>query len=176
MAAPLPEEAAARAWSALSGVRDAHPDVRWLAPEKLHLTLVFLGQTDASRVPVLIEALGGVSPMHAPFRVMTGDAGGRVAGRGTGVAWLRLADGGHELAQLSIDIDDAIGSQVYDAQNAPRPHLTVARGASNAALADLRNSVRSIRLSWTIDRIVLFRSHTDPGGSRYEELSSSRLG
>ena len=137
---------------------------------------MFLGQTDAARVATLTQQLAEVASRHAPFGVTTGDAGGRVGGRRGGVAWLRLADGGHEVAQLSIDMDDAIGSQTYDARNAPRPHLTVARRVTEAALADLRSAARSIRLSWIVDRIVLFRSHTGPAGSRYEELTSSRLG
>jgi 2'-5' RNA ligase len=147
-----------------------------LEPEKLHLTLVFLGQTDASRVEALGAAIAGVTPRHAPFNVMTGEAGGRVGGRRGGVAWLRLADGGHEVARLSIDVDDAVGSHAYDAKNAPRPHLTVARRANECALADLRTAVRSVRLSWTVGRVVLFRSHAGPGGSRYEEMFSSSLG
>jgi 2'-5' RNA ligase len=147
-----------------------------LAPEKLHLTLVFLGQTDGSRVEALGAAIAGVTPRHAPFNVMTGHAGGRVGGRRGGVAWLRLADGGHEVARLSIDVDDAIGSRAYDAKNAPRPHLTVARRANDSALADLRTAVRSVRLSWKVSRVVLFRNHTGPGGSRYEEVFSSSLG
>lgn len=176
MAAPLPEDPAKRAWSAFAGVRARHSDVRWLEPEKLHLTLVFLRQTDASRITALADALAGVAPRHLPFNVTTGDAGGRVGGRRGGVAWLRLAEGGRELAQLSLDVDDAMGSHTYNAANAPRPHLTVARSATEAALADLRAAVRSIPLTWTVERIVLFRSHTGPGGSRYEELATASLG
>jgi 2'-5' RNA ligase len=175
VAAPLPESAAVGVWQALAAVRGKHTDVRWLPPEKLHLTLVFLGQTDASRVEALAEAIERVADGHGAFRAVTGDAGGRVGGRRGGVLWLRLADGGHEVAQLSIEIDDAIGSGTYDAAKAPRPHVTLARRATEGALADLRAAAGSLRLEWKVDRIVLFRSHTGPGGSRYEELHSSVL-
>ena len=144
--------------------------------EKLHLTLVFLGQTEAVRVETLSEAVSDVAARHAPFPARTGEAGGRVGGRRGGVAWLRLADGGHEVAQLSIDVDEAIGSNTYDARNAPRPHLTLARRATEESLADLRRAAGALELSWSVDRIVLFRSHTGPGGSRYEPLFSERLG
>jgi RNA 2',3'-cyclic 3'-phosphodiesterase len=159
----------------LGGVRAKHPHVRWLPIEKLHLTLVFLGQTEASRVGALSEAIAEVAAHLGPFGVRTGDAGGRVGGRRGGVAWLRLADGGHEVAQLSIDVDDAIGTNVYDARNAPRPHLTLARRATKGSLEELRGAASSLELSWLVDRIVLFRSHTGPGGSLYEELFSNRL-
>lgn len=149
--------------------------MRWLPPNKLHLTLVFLGPTEPSRVPAVAAAVEAVAPNHEPFDVATGDAGGRAGGRRGGVAWVRLADGGHEVAQLSLDLDEAIGSHTFDANNAPRPHLTIARGVSETALGDLRSTANTLRLTWTVDRIVLLRSHTDPGGSRYEELASAML-
>ncbi len=166
---------AARVWKGLERVRARHDNVRWLAPEKLHLTLVFLGSTDAERVPVLADAVRDVAAAHSPFGVATGDAGGRVGGRRGGVAWLRLAHGGRDVAQLARAVDDALGSHTYDDGNAPRPHLTLARGATEAALAELRASSSSLRLTWTVDRIVLLRSYTDPKGSRYEELASHDL-
>ncbi len=166
---------AARVWEALAEVRTRHPLVRWLPPNKLHLTLVFLGSTDAGRVEEIASVVATAAGNHAPFEVRTGDAGGRVGGRRGGVAWLRLADGGHETAQLSLDIDDAIGSHTFDARNAPHPHLTLARRATQGAIDDLRNVTDQIQLGWTVDRAVLFSSHTDPGGSRYEELASAML-
>ena len=171
----MPEVAAARAWEALAEVRTLHPQVRWLPQNKLHLTLVFLGPTDPGRVESISAAVARVARSHQSFDVATGDAGGRLGGRGGGVAWLRLADGGRDVGQLSLELDDAIGAHRYDANNAPRPHLTVARGASEDALVDLRHAADTLRITWSVDRAVLFRSHTDPRGSRYEELTSASL-
>lgn len=98
-----------------------------------------------------------------------------MGGRRGGVAWVRLADGGHEVAQLSLDLDAAIGSQTFDAKRLPHPHLTVARGVGEGALHDLAATAAAMRLWWTVDRIVLFRSHTDPAGSRYEDLAAASL-
>lgn len=168
--------AAARVWETTAAVRTAHPMVRWLPINKLHLTLVFLGETDPSRIEALAAAVEGVAGAHQPFYVATGDAGGRVGGRRDGVAWLRLAEGGYEVAQLSLDVDDAIGSHTFDARNAPRPHLTLARRATQGAIDDLRTVSDRIQLGWTVEQIVLFRSYTGPGGSRYEQLASATLG
>ena len=176
MAAPLPELAAARVWEALADVRGLHPQVRWLPPSKLHLTLVFLGSTNPARVEEISTSLERVAPSHRSFDVATGDGGGRSGGRRGGVAWLRLADGGPEVAQLSLDMDDAIGAHTYSTNKAPRPHLTVARRATDAAINDLRALADPLQLAWTVDRVTLFRSHTDPSGSRYEELTSIALG
>ena len=149
--------------------------VKWLPINKLHLTLVFLGQTDASRLSELAAAMEGVASQHEPFDVATGDGGGKLHDRRGGVAWLRLAQGGHQVAQLSLDLDNAIGSNAFGENRAPRPHLTVARGVSEAALEDIRSVAAQVTLGWTVDSLVLFRSHTKPSGSEYEALASADL-
>lgn len=150
-----------------------------MAPELLHLTLVFLGATDADHVPDITRALAGVARRHAPYEALTGIAGGRVndrpqARRG-GVAWLGLGRGAPETAALALDVDAALGGATYDERRAPQPHLTVARNVDAAALAALRELSGGLHVAWQSERIVLFRSHTGPRGSRYEELSSLPL-
>jgi len=53
VAAALPEETASAVWDHLTPLRDRFRDVRWMPPELLHLTLVFLGQTEPERVPMI---------------------------------------------------------------------------------------------------------------------------
>lgn len=179
VAATLPEPAPEAVWTALAPLRGAHPSVRWMRPEQLHLTLVFLGQTDASRVRDIVAALQRVAAGHARYGAATGDAGGRVderpnARRG-GVAWLRLATGGPETAALALDVDGELGSRTYDERRSPRPHLTVARNVDAPVLEALRKLAPSLRLAWSVEEVVLFRSHTGPGGSRYERLATFEL-
>lgn len=112
---------------------------------------------------------------HAPYQVATGEGGGRTGDRRGGVAWLRLAEGGHETGQIALDLDRAIGSATYDAGRPPHPHLTLARGVDQATLDDLRAVARDVTLRWMADRLVLYRSYTDPHGSRYEELAAVDL-
>jgi 2'-5' RNA ligase len=168
----MPEPDAAAAFQALAALRERHPGARWLPPEKLHLTLVFLGQTDAREIERIAAATAAVAARHQAYHVTTGDGGGRVNTERGGVCWLRLADGGHQTAQLALDLDAEIGSATYDATHAPHPHLTLARGVDQETLDDVRATARSLTFEWTADRLVLFRSFTDPHGSVYEELGA----
>jgi 2'-5' RNA ligase len=167
--------AAEQAWQALAGLRGRHPDARWLPVDKLHLTLVFLGQTDAREVERISAAVAAVAARHAAYDVATGEGGGRISDRRGGVAWLRLTNGAHETAGIALELDDAIGSATYDAARPPHPHLTLARGIDQRVLDDVRATAHEVRLRWTADRLVLFRSYTDPRGSHYEELHASPL-
>ena len=150
-----------------------------MATDLLHLTLVFLGQTDASRVPEITSRLAQVATRHQAFDVRTGAAGGHVddrpGARRGGVAWLTLAGGARETIDLSLDIDAALESRTYDAHRRPRPHLTVARNVDQPALQALSELAPHLALHWQATRIVLFRSQTGPSGSRYEELASHIL-
>lgn len=149
--------------------------MRWVPPEKLHLTLVFLGSIDATEAPSVGAAMQAVAQRTQAFEVATGEGGGYDGGRRGGVAWLRLSQGAHGVAQLALELDAAIGRHTYDSTHRPRPHLTVARHVTEAALEDIREAANTVQPAWLVDRIVLFRSHPDPGGSRYEELSSAML-
>jgi 2'-5' RNA ligase len=171
----MPAAAAERATNALAALRSRHPDARWLPANKLHLTLVFLGQIDASRVKDLSASTAAVAARHQAYEVVTGDGGGRVHTERGGVCWLRLADGGRETAQLALDLDATIGSHIYDPRHPPHPHLTLARGIDQATLKDVQETAHDLTLRWTADRLVLFRSYTDPHGSIYEELHSCPL-
>lgn len=159
----------------LAPLRGRHPEARWLPPDKLHLTLVFMGLSDAAAVPGVTAAIERVAATHECYDAATGDGGGRVHDHRDGVCWLRLVDGGRETSQLALDLDEALCSATYDADHPPHPHLTLARGVDKAALEDMVSTSRGLNLRWTADRIVLFRSYTDPRGSRYEELASFPL-
>lgn len=147
---------------------------RWAKREQLHATLVFLGQTDADDVARLGEVLALAATQNAEFQTSTGEAGGRADDRRGGVAWLRLDDHQRRIRNLAREIDWRIGSGIF-AEARPRPHVTVARRIDEELLADLRSSAPQLATAFTVDRVVLYRSHAEPGGSRYEALAEEPL-
>lgn len=142
--------------------------------EQYHATMVFLGATDPGRVPEISAAIARAAASE-PFDVLTGHGSGRAGGRRGGVAWLRLAGGREQLEELAWAVDREVGSGTYTAAAPPRPHVTVARRIDESLLDDLRATARDLRVPWRVERIVLYRSHTGPRGSVYEELSSAQL-
>lgn len=137
--------------------------------------MVFLGGTPAREVPRLDDRLAATAGRWPAFRVTMGAGDGFTERRRSGgVAWLRVAEGYDQAARLALALDAAIGANAF-AKVPPRPHLTLARGVTEALLADLRSGQPASHLGWPVDNLVLFRSHSAPGGSRYEELSRHPL-
>jgi 2'-5' RNA ligase len=125
VACDLPDETrrAVAAWQrrALEG----HDGLR--LNHALHITLAFLGQVAAARVPALTEALLQVRVPRCEVAVAE-PAFLPVRGAKR-VIVLRLADRGGELARLQTDVAAALaGTGLFEAGGRPwLPHLTVAR-------------------------------------------------
>jgi RNA 2',3'-cyclic 3'-phosphodiesterase len=166
-------------WESLAPLREQFPATRWIRPDLLHLTLVFMGQVDTARVAEINDGLRDVARRHAAFQTTIGGADGHVddrpRARPGGVAWLTLSEGADETASLALDADATIGATTYDERRRPRPHLTVARAIDVPALAALQALALTLRVGWMTGSLVLFRSHTGSGGSRYESLGSHQL-
>lgn len=67
-------------------VGQAAAHMRWVSPERWHVTLAFLGEVDPDRIPDLAGRLDEVAATHPPLEGM------RLAGAGTfrGVLWLGI--------------------------------------------------------------------------------------
>jgi len=140
------------------------------------LTLVFLGPADPSHVARITTAIEDAAASRAAIDVTTGEPGGRAVGQRGGVAWLSIDRGSRELTGVALDLDRDLDSATFSGSRRPRPHLTVARRVDETVLRALRDWSRTTPpVGWKSTRLVLLRSHTDPGGSRYEELASANL-
>ncbi len=179
MALPLPEEAAAAVVERLAAARAEFPGARWIPLPFLHLTLVFLGATDPARRPALVRAIDSAVEREPPFTIETGAGGGRDRADGDGVAWLRLARGGAETSRIGGWLEATVAGQTAggrEPRRSPSAHLTVARRASSELIRYLEEAPpATLRVTWTADRIVLFRSHLERTGARYERLHEAHL-
>src|SRR5438105_8287060 len=53
----------------------AGTEVKWVEPENLHVTLLFLGEVDMLDVPALCQAVADTVRTHAPFAMSLEKAG-----------------------------------------------------------------------------------------------------
>lgn len=172
-----PDAVRRRLWSSLAPLREALPSVRWIPPERLHVTLRFMGDVPPRRLPRLIraaEALDGVAPFEA------GLAGtGAFPKRGPPrVYWVGVR--GRPLSGLRESLDGALAREgVAREDRTFHPHLTVGRaGRGRSGRLGVRAGVDVALpdLAFTVAAIHLVRSDLLPGGPRYSNVHRAVLG
>jgi RNA 2',3'-cyclic 3'-phosphodiesterase len=182
LAAPLPDELQSALFLALTGARRAASQARWVRPGQLHLTLAFLGEREASAVPLLLEALHPVGRRHVPLLLGLKGAGCFGRPHAPNVLFAELAGDVAGLQALAADVRAALGTLFSCDEKAEsfRPHLTLARArgrAGDAALSRCRRALKDRVLgAFVLQRLALYQSELLATGSRYTELAEFPLG
>lgn len=178
LAVDLPERVREQVAAAQARLRAAAPEpVRWTPPEKLHLTLKFLGDAfPAEQIPRLVSAVASRLARLERFEVALAGYGAFPSAREARVLWIGVAGGARELGRLARRLDAAGARAGTPRDKRPfRAHLTLGR---------LRRAVRVDTLAlecpaidpFPVEEVVLFQSRTDPGGSSYVPLARVPLG
>ena len=184
----IEEEIRRRIARFITEMRELAPDVRWVTPESLHVTLKFIGEKPDASVKQVEESLASVSA--TAFNISFRGAGFFPTAQSARVFWIGIeADAG--LAKLASAIEDALfaigipkESRVFS------PHLTLARtgsGAPSRQRSDKQNK-RFERLqqrlsnapfrefgTMTSRQFFLYRSQLSRQGSRYSKIAQFEL-
>jgi len=131
LAGVVPEAVKQSLEAQLEPVRAATPQARWLPPESLHLTLVFLGSVPDPTVPVLRQAFAGVCGRHHALSLTLSGVETFGPSRSPKVLATTLGGDVELLQALVTDARHAAEPLVALEPERPfRPHLTVARARS----------------------------------------------
>ena len=179
IAVPLPQEIADRAAACLTG---ALPALRPVRPERMHITLAFLGWVGDDRLAAATEAAQAAAAGHAPFD-LTLDHAGRFPSTGRPRAvWLGSTAGTDELARLAADARRELTDRSFALQDRPFfPHLTHARVRADASGPESRTVAVAVdglvvpELRVRVDRIAVVESQLSPGGPRYTTRAEAAL-
>lgn len=140
----------------------------WPPPANLHLTLAFLGEQPEDRLPVLRAVGGDVAAGHGAFELRTAGLGGFPRPSHARVLWLGL-EAEPSLVALAGRLRKALGEVGIAVDAKPyAPHLTLARFAAPVDITACGAGPRP--QAFTVDRLVLYRSHLGAQGARYEAL------
>jgi RNA 2',3'-cyclic 3'-phosphodiesterase len=168
---PSPEAVAhlSAALAALVAGRGPAPEVRWIPPDRWHVTICFFGEVAEPRIPEITRRLA-----RAADRSQSGTVSLRRGGHfGRQALYLRLAGDVAPLTTLATTAATAakrVGIPVEDRRF--RPHLTVARGRAGADLASWATALSEyVGPPWHVERLVLVRSELRPF-PRYTDVAA----
>lgn len=173
----LPVDARACAAQAVGSLQAATPaEARWVTPERLHLTLKFLGEIREDDVPRLIARAQAKLASEVPFELALAGFGAFPNAREASVLWLGVAQGAGALARLARKLDSA--SRALGGARDRRPfaaHLTLAR-LRTPARVELERVSAPESVPWTASEVILYESRPSAGGARYVPLAHLPLG
>lgn len=176
---PLGELARAAVAARMESFRARAPRARWVRPEKLHLTLAFLGGCAPEALPPLAELLGEVGPRHAPLELRFTTLDGFGVRRRPKVFFLNVEGELTRLHSLQGELSSGLArlSHPQEARGF-HPHLTLARARDPRGDPALGGCLGEggPEIPDRIDRLVLFESRTVKGEARYEQHVVVRLG
>lgn len=163
IACPVPEDVA---MLLSSWLRQKVPNGNWrlTPPDQVHVTLLFLGETEAAIGAELIRYVSAldVRPGRAAAQALR-RFGTSAVGVDLQLEPLRLADLGHVIS--------GAGKLASRNPESFRPHLTLARIRNCAPDFCLPDDLPGIEFE--LGPITLYRSHLSPEGSRYERLAQA---
>jgi 2'-5' RNA ligase len=176
-AAELAPEAREQAAKAIEALRALLGDeARWVQPEKLHLTLKFLGNVDPERLPKLAQRVAGKLAPEDAFDVELAGLGAFPSARAARVVWLGVSRGAAPLARLARKTDAAAARLGVRRERRPyRAHLTLGR-LRRPARVPLERIVPPDPVSFPVSEVVLFESRLSSTGSTYIPLVRLPLG
>jgi 2'-5' RNA ligase len=151
----------------------------WLPPDRLHITLVFIGHVDADRAAIIAGHLQ--APFAGPpFQMTIGGVGAFPVRGSPRVLWAGVEQGRDRLLNLEKQLRARCAPATSPEDERPyQPHLTLARVREAAGLrtASLLERLEGTTLGTTwVEAITLFESRLSPKGPTYVPLMRSRLG
>lgn len=145
---------------------------RFEAPEKLHITLAFLGWVDAKRVEAIRDALQAVAQNQAPFDITLDRVGAFPHERRPRIIWLGSHDQGEGFRRVARAAQAAYEDLGFTFTQDAVAHVTIARvkeGRAHLPMLDME----AVRMR--VAHISLFESLRDARTTRYEVRDRAAL-
>lgn len=156
------------------------PDVKWVEPENLHLTLKFLGEVDEAKIAGVIEKTRlGVSE-NSRFKVHLLEIGTFPNLKFPRVVWIGVSEGKEELKDLSKRIEENLFHLGFPKENREfSAHLTIGRVRSPKKKEKLVKKIEELGKSdigeFAVDKVLVMESQLSPKGPTYRVIEEVNL-
>lgn len=176
LALHLSEDIKKTALKTIETLKLTRANVSWLEPEKMHITLKFLGDTDKSRVKGILPLLTEVAEAVKVYKITTGKLGAFPSKEDPKVVWIGLSAGIVETIDLSKNIDQALFKAAFKREEKPfNPHITIGRvkgGVNHNKLAATLSTTIIPPIEQQITGFTLVKSELRPEGVAYKEIET----
>jgi len=162
-------------------LRSTRADVRWVNPEKIHLTLKFFKNIEESRIEPIFKSIEEPIRNTLPFSLEVRGVGAFPHLRNPRVIWMGLVDGREVLVSFQRQIETQLEKIGFQPEDRPfHPHLTLGRMKSSRGKEELVGRMERHKEEefgdFQVERVILFKSDLKPSGPIYTLLKEIKLG
>jgi 2'-5' RNA ligase len=162
-------------------LRSTRADVRWVNPEKIHLTLKFFGNIEESRIDPIFKSIEEPVRNTPPFSIEVKGVGAFPQLRNPRVIWMGLVDGKEILTSFQKQIETQLEKIGFQPEDRPfHPHLTLGRMKSSGGKEELVGRMEKHREEefgdFPVERVILFKSDLTSSGPIYTLVKEIKLG
>ena len=180
IAVPTPSPLLQRLQTLEEELKELRLDCKWVLPQRIHLTLKFLGETPFSLLKDLKVSLDQIAYGHPGFSFYIDRFGAFPNPRRPRILWVGSDESPLELQRLIGSLESAcVGLGFQKEERVFKPHLTVGRLRSLKNCDRLERWVKENPLSWREEfpckQLVLFQSVLRPEGPIYTPLHEVTL-
>lgn len=175
IALDMPEAVQAGLGEIQARLRETGASVKWVKPDRIHLTLKFLGNVPQETLPQIAAALEAVASRTAPFRLRPEGCGAFPSLNQMRVIWVGLRGEEKILDTLQREVEEAVLPLGFPKEDRPfKPHLTLGRVKGRQRLRSLQESLRAHESfaaeAFDVKELVLYKSDLRPEGAHYTPL------
>jgi 2'-5' RNA ligase len=176
IAFPLPVEIKETLASVQGNLRSCNLDAKWVTPERLHLTLKFLGEVPEAKLEPIREKLNSVAKEFKALSVTLEKFGFFPHERNPRIFFV-ATDKEEALQKIASHLEEELAQLGFAPEHRFKSHITLARFRSRKNIDCIREKIKELKIEgrFSCQDIVLFKSTLTPSGPIYEEIFKARL-
>lgn len=155
--------------------------VKWVTPESMHVTLLFLGEVDDRELHAVCKAVKEAAATEPPFALRVSGVGAFPTPRRPKILWAGITDGAEPLQRLNVALEERmldLGCYRKE-ERGYTPHLTLGRAQGDADAFTLAAELPK-RLAWeggrfAVDEVLVYSSENDRDGPVYTVIGRAPL-
>lgn len=156
-------------------LKKAGAQVSWVKPDRIHLTLKFLGNVSEDLIDGIKQALEEVAASTNRLRLQPSSCGAFPTLKRMRVVWVGLQGDDEPLRALVKQVESALEPLGFTPEDRPfKAHLTLGRVKGSRNLRSLQDALLAGRdfqaEAFDVTELVLYKSELRPEGAHYTPL------
>lgn len=172
IAALLPDNVLLELQNFIRSLKEDINGVKWEKPEKLHVTLKFLGNVEQARVREISSLVEDLAKKYSPFKTNLSEFGGFPRLKNPRVLYVGLSQN-EQLSTFHRELDQGLSKIGFEKEKRKFiPHITIARVKKRISID---RTYKISKTAFEINQIGIIESELRQEGSVYTPIKILRL-